>query len=114
MKLSLSPETERLIEEKVSSGRYQSADEVVRESIKLLDERDNGHPEAPADAMSPPPAPEEETGEPAAQKGKKPATLYELFEPIWASVPAEEWEKLPRDLSINLDHYLYGAPKKSE
>ena len=42
MKLSLSPETERLIEEKVSSGRYQSADEVVREGLKRLDERDNG------------------------------------------------------------------------
>jgi antitoxin ParD1/3/4 len=40
MKLSLSPETERLIEEKVSSGRYQSADEVVREGLERLVERD--------------------------------------------------------------------------
>jgi len=44
MKLSLSPETERLIEEKISSGRYQSADEVVREGLKRLEERDNGGP----------------------------------------------------------------------
>lgn len=29
-----------------------------------------------------------------------------------AGVPDEEWEKLPKDLSYNLDHYLYGAPKK--
>ena len=33
---------------------------------------------------------------------------------IGASVPMEEWEKVPTDLSINLDHYLYGAPKEEE
>ena len=108
MKLSLSPETERLIEEKISSGRYQSADEVVREGLKRLDERDNG------DAPSSPQEAEPEQAEPAAETDQKPRTLYELFEPIWASVPESEWEKLPRDLSINLDHYLYGAPKKTE
>jgi hypothetical protein len=33
---------------------------------------------------------------------------------LGASIPREEWEKVPRDLSINLDHYLYGAPKEEE
>lgn len=33
---------------------------------------------------------------------------------IGASVPIEEWEKVPADLSKNLDHYLYGAPKEEE
>ena len=113
MKLSLSPETERLIEDKVSSGRYQSADEVVREGLKRLDEHDNGRPEAAGDTASPPPSPQEETGEPATQEVKEPATLYELFEPIWASVPDEEWEKLPRDLAQNYEHYLYGSKKQA-
>ena len=27
-------------------------------------------------------------------------------------VPKSEWDKLPADLSENLDHYLYGAPKQ--
>jgi len=27
-------------------------------------------------------------------------------------VPQEEWDLLPDDLSENLDHYLYGFPKK--
>ena len=31
---------------------------------------------------------------------------------ISRSIPAEEWAKVPRDLFFNLDHYLYGAPKK--
>ena len=30
---------------------------------------------------------------------------------IQAQVPAQEWDKLPHDGSINHDHYLYGAPK---
>lgn len=29
-------------------------------------------------------------------------------------VPAEEWAELPADLSVNLDHYLYGVPKQVE
>src|SRR5438132_8606973 len=33
MKISLSPEVERLIAEQVRSGRYHSADEVVREGL---------------------------------------------------------------------------------
>jgi hypothetical protein len=40
--------------------------------------------------------------------------LFEEVAAIGASVPREEWEKLPRDLSENLDHYLYGAPKRTE
>ena len=30
---------------------------------------------------------------------------------IWADVPAQEWANVPRDLSDNLDHYIYGMPK---
>ena len=37
--------------------------------------------------------------------------MAKIFE-ISDSVPLEEWKKLPRDLSYNLDHYIYGAPKR--
>ena len=30
----------------------------------------------------------------------------------FANVTQEEWDKLPEDLIENLDHYLYGVPKK--
>lgn len=40
MNLSLTPELERAIVEKVKSGRYQSLDEVVLEGLRLLEERD--------------------------------------------------------------------------
>ncbi len=37
--------------------------------------------------------------------------MRELGE-LTRQVPPEEWEKIPKDLLDNLDHYLYGAPKK--
>ena len=37
--------------------------------------------------------------------------LLERVKEIQAQVPAEEWDKLPHDGSINHDHYLYGSPK---
>lgn len=40
MNVSLTPELEQLVQEKVSSGLYNSASEVVREALRLLIERD--------------------------------------------------------------------------
>jgi len=41
-------------------------------------------------------------------------SFLQFVEDISAQVPREEWEKLPSDLSKNLDHYLYGSPKDEE
>lgn len=40
MNISLTPELERLVEEKVRSGRYASASEVIREGLRLLEEQE--------------------------------------------------------------------------
>src|SRR5258708_39801015 len=40
MTLTLSPELERLVDKKVKSGMYPTVGEVVREALRLLDERD--------------------------------------------------------------------------
>ena len=40
MNVSLTPELEQFIDVKVESGRYNSASEVVREALRLLEERD--------------------------------------------------------------------------
>lgn len=44
-----------------------------------------------------------------------------LHEPIWKAaeqvskaLSPEEWAAVPRDLSKNLDHYLYGSPRDEE
>ncbi|HLP91174.1 MAG TPA: type II toxin-antitoxin system ParD family antitoxin [Nostocaceae cyanobacterium] len=40
MNVSLTPELEQFVYEKVKSGRYLSASEVVSEALRLLEERD--------------------------------------------------------------------------
>ena len=40
MNVSLTPELENFVSAKVISGRYNSASEVVREALRLLEERD--------------------------------------------------------------------------
>jgi hypothetical protein len=92
MKISLSPELERLIEEKVESGLYGSAEEVVRKGLELLKEHER--------VVHPPPS-------------NGTCDLLAILESISNDVPIGEWERLPTDLSKNLDHYLYGGPKKS-
>ena len=40
MNVSLTPKLEALVQKKVKSGLYQSASEVIREAVRILDERD--------------------------------------------------------------------------
>lgn len=40
MNVSLTPELEHMVQGKVQTGRYNSASEVVREALRLMDERD--------------------------------------------------------------------------
>jgi len=96
MKISLSPELERLIAEKVSSGRYPSANEVVREGLELLQERENER--------------ENESHRPPLNGT---ANLAAAFESIASDIPDKDWQRIPADLSRNLDGYLYGGPKTS-
>ena len=64
---------------------------------------------------------EKRAREPAARElrrrvaGKRRNPILQLADDLRAigmSVPKEEWEKLPPDFNENLDHYLYGSPKK--
>lgn len=41
MNVSLTPELDKFIARKVESGRYNSASEVVREALRLLEEHDH-------------------------------------------------------------------------
>ncbi len=39
-------------------------------------------------------------------------TLGGLIDECFSGVPDDVMDKLPEDASVNLDHYLYGAPRK--
>ena len=41
-------------------------------------------------------------------------TIWDKLDERLKNVPTEEFAEIPADASTNLDHYLYGAPKKLE
>jgi antitoxin ParD1/3/4 len=43
MNVNLTPQLEELVRTKVESGLYNSASEVVREALRLMDEKDRVH-----------------------------------------------------------------------
>lgn len=51
-------------------------------------------------------------GEEASMPAEDEEPIWELAERLMRDVPDEEWERLPKDLCDNLDHYLYGHPRK--
>lgn len=93
MGILLNPELERRIALKVESGQYHSADEVVQQGLDLLEARDAE--QQPASAHPEPP-------------------IWETIIRLGQQIPEDELASIPTDLSINHDHYLYGAPKVEE
>ncbi len=52
------------------------------------------------------------SGQPGGKRqGSTPGELPldDELERIWRDVPDSEWDKLPADLTDQLDHYLYGT-----
>ncbi|MGH9875491.1 MAG: hypothetical protein ACRD9S_23800 [Pyrinomonadaceae bacterium] len=43
--------------------------------------------------------------------GRRP--IWEIVEEVNAGLPADTWDNVPTDGSINLDHYLYEAPNRT-
>ncbi len=98
MNVQISDNWQRFIQGALESGRYSSADEVLDEALRLLEARDLARAEPPDGDRS-------EVASP-----HKP--IWEVFQEISSSIPEEEWDKLPTDSSEQLDHYVYGTPKR--
>ena len=43
MNVNLTPQLEEMVRQKVASGLYASASEVVREALRLMEEQDRAH-----------------------------------------------------------------------
>ena len=52
------------------------------------------------------------SGNGRGKASRYPLPILDKLKRIAAKVPREEWRRLPADLTDNLDHYLYGLPKK--
>ncbi len=46
-----------------------------------------------------------------SEKMKGSSSILEMVSAITREVPEHEWERVPADMSKNVDHYLYGSKK---
>lgn len=99
MTINVPEEVEDSIQAAVRSGHFASVDDAMTEAALLLLRQitPDRVPPVGADREVPVPA-------------RKP--IWEVFEDVAASIPDEEWAKLPADGAEQHDHYLYGAPKR--
>jgi Arc/MetJ-type ribon-helix-helix transcriptional regulator len=99
MTIQLPENLESSILAAVHSGRYASLDDAMAEAASLLLQRlkqEQGQPEQPAASRTAPTC--------------KP--IWEEIEELTAKIPDEEFLKLPVDGAEQLDHYIYGLPKR--
>ena len=94
MDVHLSEESRRFIAAQVTAGRYPSEDAVLEDALARMRQL------------------EQEPGAESVDVGGTEKPLWEVIAEIARRVPDEEWAKIPSDASYQLDHYLYGAPRK--
>lgn len=87
-KVELDETLKRRIDELAQTNGVSPA-EIVREAVEeFAAKRNGGHAVAPSDS------------------------IWDLAARVTASVPDEEWDKLPTDLAKNFEHYRYGYPRE--
>jgi Arc/MetJ-type ribon-helix-helix transcriptional regulator len=100
MTIHLPANLESSILEVVQSGQFASVDDAMAEAARLLLQQVKREQQIKT------PVARQESPAPA----HKP--IWEVFEEITASIPEEEWAKLPTDGAEQHDHYIYGTPKR--
>ena len=104
MNVSLTDELRDFVRSKVESGAFPSEEAVLEEAVRRLRQDDQNGGQPHVDGA---PTVADREARPAVQK-----PLWQLIAEISRRIPDEEWAKLPDDASYQLDHYLYGAPKR--
>jgi Arc/MetJ-type ribon-helix-helix transcriptional regulator len=100
MTIHLPEDLESSIRAEVLSGHFASVDDAITEAVRSFLQRRHQTQAA---------APEPNTSQGADPLGKP---IWERILEMTAEVPEEEWDKLPVDSSEQLDHYVYGTPKR--
>jgi putative addiction module CopG family antidote len=98
---------DQFVARQLASGRYPSYDALVKDALRLLQEHEaeeergtNGeaHRDGAEDAL--------------AQATPPPKHIWEIAEELFSEIPDEELACLPPDGAAQVDHYVYGLPKR--
>jgi putative addiction module CopG family antidote len=97
---------DQFVARQLASGRYPSYDALVRDALRLLQEREaeEDHPHANGDTAN---NDEEDIAAP-----QRSASVLDIFREAREAIPEETWGTLPPDLATQHDHYIYGTPKR--
>jgi Arc/MetJ-type ribon-helix-helix transcriptional regulator len=95
---------DQFVARQLASGRYPSYDALVEDALRLLQERDAG-------------ADHDEThhnGEEDVLPQDLPTHkhIWDIAEELFGVIPDEELARLPHDGAAQIDHYVYGLPKR--
>jgi Arc/MetJ-type ribon-helix-helix transcriptional regulator len=97
MTIHLPTDVERGIVAAVQSGQFASIDAAMAEAASLLlRQLERTEAQQPASNAA----------------AHEPKAIWDEALELTADVPAQEWDKLPRDLAEQHDHYIYGTPKR--
>jgi len=78
---------------------------LLDEALEVLQEHERaGHDHSTGHDHGLPP--------PVASPQEAPKPIWELFEEASRNIPEEELARLPTDLAAQVDHYIYGTPKR--
>jgi len=96
MPISLSPDLDDRIQQKVIRAGYRTPDEVIRKALDALDAQE-----------------QQNVRQPGTVKKKPAVPVWQRFQEAARVIPEEELVSLPPDGASEHDHYLYGLPKRS-
>jgi len=114
MHIDIAPETERVVREELHSGHFQSVDDLILSSVQAWRERN-----AAATVTG---APEKNLVEffqasPLVglelEQELDDRPIWEVITEVMKDVPDEVFDRLPKDGASQVDHYIYGLPKRS-
>ena len=89
--VTLSPEQDRLIRERVRLGEFESPEAFVRKAVERALRENGAEPDPKGD-------------------------IWDAVEELWSRASPDvqaALERLPSDLASEHDHYIYGTPKRS-
>jgi len=98
MKLELKPEIEAGLLAQ-AHARGLSLEAYLEEVLEHAAHRHGGAPAGPEDKINP-----------SIRSGDRP--IWEVITDIMNDVPDEVFDRLPKDGASQVDHYIYGLPKR--
>jgi putative addiction module CopG family antidote len=100
MDVHISENCDPFIRSQVQNGRYASEGAVLDEALRLLMQRDQ-------ELRHGTPVPAE-----SAASDSEPVPAWKRVLENMQGIPNEVFDRIPADSSDQLDHYLYGTPKR--